>query len=114
VAHDHVRTRHHSDKVQQSVAGPVPRGVVQLPETVDIEKARVSVQPVLRARSISRAPHRDRSGCRRGCEHGVEQPVEAGRGEADRAVGGSVVEAYIAGGLVVDETAGEDDVGDVA
>src|SRR5204863_6772698 len=53
------------------------------------------------------------SGVGRAGEHGIEEVVELGGGEADRAVGGAVVETDLAAG-VVDEAAGEDDVGDVA
>ena len=46
-------------------------------------------------------------------EHGREQILELRRREADRRVGGSVVQPDLAAAFVVDEPAGEDDVRDV-
>src|SRR4051812_33568080 len=65
-------------------------------------------------RSSGRAAAERGSGLGRRREHRLEQLVEPCGREADRGVGGPVVEADVAARRVVDEAAGEDDVGDVA
>src|SRR5882762_3313106 len=63
---------------------------------------------------IAQPPGRARSGVRRGGEHRVEQLVEPRGREADGGVRCAVVQANSIACWLVDQAAGEDDVGDIA